>query len=141
MVDIWSYKVVQNPQKPKLKLTSLTFFVCIYKLKTMKKTILLFLGILLLSACTSVETESLALEIKADFQSRIDAQYSMYEAFGVFDDLDEDSNQPPIVKDVKVYQIASEKFFGLAKIEIDGKQKIKLVRISIDEDGYYWEVE
>ena len=107
----------------------------------MKKTILLFLGILLLSACTSVETESLALEIKADFQSRIDAQYSMYEAFGVFDDLDEDSNQPPIVKDVKVYQIASEKFFGLAKIEIDGKQKIKLVRISIDEDGYYWEVE
>ncbi len=30
-VDIWSYKVVQKPQKPELKLTSLTFFVCIYK--------------------------------------------------------------------------------------------------------------
>ena len=26
-VDIWSYKVVQNPQKPELKRTSLTFFV------------------------------------------------------------------------------------------------------------------
>ena len=25
-VDIWSYKVVQNPQKPELKRTSLTFF-------------------------------------------------------------------------------------------------------------------
>ena len=107
----------------------------------MKRIIILFIGCLLLSSCTSVETESLATEIKADYQNRIDAQYDMYEAFGVFDGLPDDANQAPIVTDVKVYQIKSKRYVGLAIVEINGKQRIKAIHISADEDGYYWEIQ
>ena len=107
----------------------------------MKKIFLIFVGCLLLAACTSAETESLALEIKTNYQNRIDAQYDMYEAFGVFDGLPDDSNQAPVVTDVKVYQITNKKFIGLAKVDINGKQRIKAIHISADEDGYYWEIQ
>ena len=104
----------------------------------MKKT--LFLIILLLTACTSAETKSLATEIKKDFQSRMDAQFEMFSSFGVFDDLGEDIPRP-MVKDVKVFHIFCKKYIGLAKIELDGKQQTKIIHISIDEDDIYWEVD
>lgn len=104
----------------------------------MKKT--LFLIILLLTACTSSETKSLAADIKIDYQNKMDAQFDMLSSFGVFDDLGEDIPRP-MVKDVKVFHIFCKKYIGLAHIEFDGKQQTKIIQISIDEDDIYWEVE
>lgn len=107
---------------------------------SMKKA-LLYIGLILMTACTSAETESLAAEIMIDYQAKIDAQYTLYTSFGIFDELSErDRNTPPIVRKVKVYHFMNKKYFGLAWIDIDGKQLIERLQITMDEDAYYWEV-
>ena len=105
----------------------------------MKKALLL-ISLFLLTACTSNETKSLAIEIKEEYQSRIAAQFDMFTSFGIFDSLNENDCQPPIVKDVKVFYLIGDKYIGIAKVEIDGKQQTKIIHISAEEDGYYWEV-
>lgn len=106
----------------------------------MKKA-LLYIGFFLLTACSSAETESLAAEIKNDYQSKIEDQFNFYASFGVFDELAEEDKTPPVVTKVKVYHIWSKKYIGLAWIEIDGTQEIKRIYITADEDAYYWEVQ
>ena len=107
---------------------------------SMKKALIYFI-LILLTACTSAETASLASEIMIDYQAKIDAQYRMYASVGVFDELPEEiRNTPPIVRKVKVYHFMNKKYFGLAWIDIDGKQLIERLQITMDEDAYYWEV-
>ena len=106
----------------------------------MKKA-LLYLGFILLTACTSAETDSLALEIQNDYQNRIEDQYNLYASFGVFDELPEEiRNTPPVVTKVKVYHIWGKKYIGLAWLEIDGTKEVKRIRVTAADDTYYWEV-
>ena len=107
---------------------------------SMKKA-LIYLVLILLTACASAETDSLASEILIDYQAKIDARYTLYASFGVFDELSEEiRNTPPIVTKVKVYHIWGKKYIGLAWIDIDGTQELRRIRIAADEDTYYWEV-
>ena len=106
----------------------------------MKKA-LLYLGFILLTACTSAETDSLALEIQNDYQNRIEDQYNLYASFGVFDELPEEiRNTPPVVTKVKVYHIWGKKYIGLAWLEIDGTKEVKRICVTAADDTYYWEV-
>ena len=59
------------------------------------------ISLIVLTACTTAETEYLALEIEEDYQGRIDEQFYKYKSFGVFDPINEDINSP-VVKELEV---------------------------------------